>query len=322
MEQLEKRILAVLLVVALFLPLFVDDYALHIVILACFFIMMASSWNLLAGYSGQVSFAHMALASSGAYTSGLISVHLGIHPVLSILVGAVVAGLVGLFLGVLTLRMKDSYLALTTIAFAEIFRLVISLEYKVTNGKVGLSVPGLFGDITSKLPYYYTAIGLVVLMVFFGIYRLVYSNFGLTVRSIREDEIAASAMGVKVVRHKIIVFTISSAMAGVAGGFLAHYNQLVSPEMTTITQMGMVISMAVIGGLGTFIGPIIGGLSLEIIAEYVKEFGNYHLMIFGLILILVLRFSPQGIAGLITKFHNRKKKKVSTSASTEKEVQK
>jgi branched-chain amino acid transport system permease protein len=300
MEQLEKRILLGLFVVALFLPIFLNDYALHIIILACFFIMMASSWNLLAGYSGQVSFAHMALSTVGAYTSGLISIHLNINPFLTILIGALSAGLLGLMLGILTLRMSGSYLALTTIAFSEIIRLILNLEYKVTNGSVGLSVAGLFGDISSKIPYYYTALGLVCLMVY-GIYKLVFSNFGLTVRSIREDETAAAAMGVKVVKHKVIVFVISSFMAGIAGGFLAHYNMLVSPESTTIMQMGMVIAMAVIGGLGTFIGPIIGGLGLEIISEYVKEFGNYHLMIYGLILILVLRFSPKGVAGLLRK---------------------
>lgn len=301
MEQLEKRILIVLLIVGLLIPLFVNDYALHILILACFFIIMASSWNLLAGYSGQISFAHMALSSIGAYSSGLICNYLNINPFITIVIGALFASLIGLILGVLTLRMKGSYLALTTIAFSEIIRITLNIEYKVTNGSVGLSVPGLFGDASSKILYYYTAIGLVVLVIFI-IYKLIFSNFGLTVRSIQEDEIAAKAMGVKVVRHKVIVFVISSFMAGIAGGFLAHYNMLVSPDMTTITQMGMIIAMTVIGGMGTFIGPIIGGLSLEILSEYVKELGNYHLMSYGLILILVLRYSPQGVAGLLMKW--------------------
>lgn len=321
MEQLEKRILLALFLIALILPLFMDDYVLHIIILSCFFIMVASSWNLLAGYSGQVSFAHMALCAIGAYSSGLISTHLNLHPFLTIIIGALAASFLGLIIGVLTLRMKGSYLALTTIAFSEIIRLVLNLEYKVTNGSVGLSVPGLFGDVSSKIPYYYTALGLVCLVVF-SIYKLVYSNFGLTVRSIREDETAAAAMGVKVVKHKVIVFVISSFMAGIAGGFLAHYNMLVSPELTTITQMGMVIAMAVIGGLGTFIGPIIGGLSLELISEYVKEFGNYHLMIYGLLLILVLRFSPRGIAGLLKKKSRVQNNPIIKSKGLEKEVQK
>lgn len=299
MEQLEKKTMLGLLLVALILPTFANEYTLHIVILACFYVILSSSWNLLAGYSGQVSFAHVALSSLGAYTSGLLSLKFGIHPVITILCGAVVAGFFGAIIGALTLRMSGSYLALTTIAFSEIYRIVISLEYEITNGQVGLSVPGLFGESTSKITYYYAAIALVVIIVFVGIQKLVKSDFGLTIRAIREDETAAAAMGAKVVRHKVIVFAISSAIAGLAGAFLAHYTLLVSPQMATITEMGIVISMSVIGGLGTFIGPVLGGISLEIISEYVKEFGNYHLMIFGLILILVMRFAPMGLAGLL-----------------------
>jgi branched-chain amino acid transport system permease protein len=322
MEQLERKIVVVLLVIALLLPIVANDYALHIVILACFYVMMASSWNLLAGYSGQVSFAHMALSSIGAYTSGLVSINMGIHPIFTILIGAVTAGFIGVIIGLLTLRMRGSYLALTTIAFSEIVRLIISLEYEITRGNVGLSVPGLFGNISSKLPYYYTAIALVVVIVFFGVYKLVYSNFGLTIRAIREDEVAAAAMGVKVVRHKITVFAISAVMAGIAGGFLAHYTHLISPSMTTIMQMGIVISMAVIGGLGTFIGPILGGILLEITSEYMKEFGNYHLMIFGFILVIVMRFVPLGLAGLIMRINTNKAKKSSTPSVLGKEGQK
>jgi branched-chain amino acid transport system permease protein len=311
MEQLEKRLLFGLLLVGLVLPFFLGAYNLHIMILVCFYIMMASSWNLLAGYSGQVSFAHMALAALGAYTSGLICINLGFSPFLTIFIGAAVASIVGLILGVLTLRMSGSYLALTTIAFSEIVLLVLSLEYEITKGNVGLSLPGFFEGASSKLFSYFTALALASLMVF-GIYKLVYSNFGLTIRSIREDEIAAAAMGVKVVRHKVIVFALSAFMAGIAGGFLVHYNQLVSPQMVTIMQMGIIISMAVIGGLGTFIGPVIGAVLLGVTSEYVKEFGNYHLMVFGFILILVLRFSPFGLAGLLSKQISNSKHKNSS----------
>ncbi|MDF2682262.1 MAG: inner-rane translocator [Brevibacillus sp.] len=311
MEQLEKKLVLGLLLVALVLPLFANEYTLHIVILACFYVILSSSWNLLAGYSGQVSFAHLALASLGAYTSGLVSLKLGIHPAISMLCGSLVAGLVGMLIGILTLRMSGSYLALTTIAFSEIYRIVISLEYEITNGQVGLSVPGLYGESGSKVTYYYTAIALVVIIVLIGIQKLVKSDFGLTIRAIREDETAAAAMGTKVVRHKVIVFAISSAIAGLAGAFLAHYTLLVSPEMATITEMGIVISMSVIGGLGTFIGPVLGGVSLNLISEYVKEFGNYHLMVFGLILVLVMRFSPMGIAGVLASFASRKRKEKS-----------
>ena len=313
MEQLEKKTMIGLLLVALILPLFANEYTLHIVILACFYVILSSSWNLLAGYSGQVSFAHVALSSLGAYTSGLLAIKFGIHPAITIVCGAVVAGIFGAIIGALTLRMSGSYLALATIAFSEIYRIVISLEYENTNGQVGLSVPGLFGEATSKITYYYAAVALVVIIVFIGIQMLVKSDFGLTIRAIREDETAAAAMGAKVVRHKVVVFAISSAIAGLAGAFLAHYTLLVSPQMATITEMGIVISMSVIGGLGTFIGPVLGGISLEIISEYVKEFGNYHLMIFGLILILVMRFAPMGLAGLLFS--------IPTKLSKEKPVQ-
>lgn len=307
MEQLDRRVLGVLLVLMAVLPPLCDDYTLHILIVSCFYILMACSWNMVAGYSGQFSFAHTATATAGAYVSGLLAVKLGLSPFLGLVLGGLTGGLIGLILGSITLRMSGSYLALTTLGFAEIFRMVASIEYKITNGNIGLSVPGFFADTAPKIFYYYLGFALV-LLVLAALAWLVSSNTGLTIRAIREDEIGAAVMGARIFRHKIIIFTLASAIAGTAGVFLAHYNTLVSPASATISQMGLVIAMTVIGGMGSFSGPVVGAILVEVISEYVRQFGDYHMVIFGFLLLVILRFSPEGLHGTAKRVYNQAKR--------------
>lgn len=290
------------LVISLLVPLLLETYWLHVIIIAYFYALLASSWALLAGYAGQFSFGHMAFMAIGGYTTGLLGRYLNTSPVLGIIIGTLMAGLTGLVIGALVLRFKAAYLALFTIAFSEILRMILNGESDITRGDQGLSVAPLYGqEIISRVPYYYTMLAVLVICILL-MYWLANSRIGLFLRAIREDEEAAAARGVDVVRYKIITFVITSMIAGIAGGFFAHYITLLTPNIMIIPQMGLVIAMAIVGGVESLIAAAVGGIIIQVGLEVLREFGDWRLVIFGALLILTLRFARNGlIAPLIQR---------------------
>ncbi len=279
------------------LPLGLDSYALHVVIVCLFYVMMATSWNLIAGYTGQVSFAHAAFAGIGAYVSGLLAVKAGVSPWAGVVAGTAVAGFVGLGLGILCLRMGGIYLSLATLAFSEILSIIIQNEYQVTRGTMGLQIPGLLTHYSKPGYYYILLVGAV--LTYAIVAGLIRSDTGLNFRAVQNDEAAAAACGVDVVRVRVLAFTVSSALAGLAGGLFGHYLLLITPNLLSLDQMFLVLSMAVIGGLGSLWGPVAGAFFLEILSEYIRAWGEYHVLVFGLVALVVARFAPEGIAGLV-----------------------
>jgi branched-chain amino acid transport system permease protein len=299
----QPMVLAILggLVLILILPLFVQSYWLHVLITAYFYAILASSWALLAGYGGQFSFAHMAFMAIGAYVGGLVSVNLNLPLIASIVIGTLAAGFAGLIIGALTLRFKATYLALFTIAFSEILRITIRAEAQITRGDRGLKLTPLFPDSISRIPDYYVLAGLLILCLAF-MYWLVQSRVGLFLRAIREDEVAAAARGVDVVRYKVLVFVITSMIAGIAGAIFAHYVTIITPNIMVLPQMGLVIAMAIIGGVESLIAAAIGAILVQISLELLREFGAWRMVIFGALLIVTLRFAS---SGLLTTIFNR-----------------
>jgi branched-chain amino acid transport system permease protein len=289
------------LVLILILPLFVQSYWLHVLITAYFYAILASSWALLAGYGGQFSFAHMAFMAIGAYVGGLVAIHLNVPLIASILIGTLAAGLAGLIIGALTLRFKATYLALFTIAFSEILRITIRAEAQITRGDRGLKLTPLFPDSISRVPDYYVLAGLLILCLAF-MYWLIQSRVGLFLRAIREDEVAAAARGVDVVRYKVLVFVLTSMIAGIAGAVFANYVTIITPNIMVLPQMGLVIAMAIIGGVESLIAAAIGAILIQISLELLREFGAWRMVIFGALLIVTLRFAS---SGLLTTIFNR-----------------
>ncbi|MDH4136658.1 MAG: branched-chain amino acid ABC transporter permease, partial [Anaerolineae bacterium] len=264
-------------------------------IIAYFYAILASSWSLLAGYAGQFSFGHMAFMAIGGYTSGLMGRFLGLPPLPGILLGTLAAGLAGWAIGALCLRFRAAYLALFTIAYSEILRMVIRGESQFTRGDHGLHVAPLFGEeIISRVPYYYTMLAVLVLSLLF-MYWLANSRVGLFLRAIREDEEAAAARGVDVVRYKVLAFVVTSMIAGLAGTFFAHYIGILTPNIFVLSQMGLVIAMAIIGGVESLIAAAIGGIIIQVSLEVLREFGAWRLVIFGALLVVTLRFARNGL---------------------------
>ncbi|MCU0559581.1 MAG: branched-chain amino acid ABC transporter permease [Desulfobacterales bacterium] len=278
------------------LPLGLGIYPQHVLITSLFYVMMAASWNLLAGYTGQVSFGHAAMAGIGAYTSGILAAKAGINPWVGVCLGTVLAAILGLGLGSLCLKMGGIYLSLTTLAFSQILHIVIVNEYDVTRGTMGLQVPGLMGEY-SKLHYYYIMLAAATLILVI-LYRMIHSNLGMNFRAVQNDETAAAAVGVKVLQMRVLAFTVASAMAGFAGAIYGHYLLLITPEIPSLDLQFYVLAMTVIGGMGSFIGPVIGAFTLNILAEKIRDYGEYHVLVYGLVALVMARFAPNGLIGI------------------------
>jgi branched-chain amino acid transport system permease protein len=284
------------------LPRVLAPYWVIVVTGAFFYAVMASSWSLLAGIAGQFSFAHMAFAGIGAYTAGLLARDLGASPLAGILAGTILAGLIGLIIGLLCLRLRAAYLALFTIAFSELFRIALLTEFKFTEGSNGLQLSKLW-EAVSGVEEYYVMLSLLLLAMAL-MYWLAGSRIGLFLRSLREDQEAASAMGVNVVRYKVLIFVITSLIAGLAGAMFYHVIGIITPNTMEILQMSLVIAMAVIGGIESLLGAAIGAFLTRIGLEMLREinvfglqieFGAWRYAAFGLLLMFTLRFAQNGL---------------------------
>jgi len=291
----EMRLSLVVLAVLALLPLGISSpYWLGVLIVSMYFAMLSCGWNLLAGYTGQFSLAPAAFAMLGGYTTGLLAYHWKVPLWIGLPMSVVVPGLIGLVLGRIVLRLSGPYLALTTLSFAEIVRLVIYNSIGFTRGDQGLNVPGL---MDSRLGYYYlflAALSVVILLVFV----MLRSPTGRFLQAIRDDEIGAASRGVDVVRAKTLAFLASCAICGFAGGLYGTFAQLVSPELGLISQTGIVIAMVVIGGMGTLVGPLIGAMLVYVASEMLRDVGNIQMIVFALLVIVFARFFREGLWGL------------------------
>jgi len=288
---------AALAIVALLavLPLMVTSpYTLGILIVSMYFAMLALGWNLLAGFTGQFSLAPAAFAMLGAYTTALLDYHAKAPLALGIPAAILATALMGWLLGRVVLRLRGPYLALTTLSFAEIARVVVGNSHEFTRGDQGLNVPSL---MESRVGYYYVFLAVLaaVLALLFMLMRGRAGRFWL---AIRDDETGAESRGINVVRYKTLAFALSCMVCGLAGSLYGTFSQLVSPELGLLLQTGLVIAMVVIGGIGTLTGPILGALLVYLASEWMRGFGNVQMIVFAALVIVFARFFRTGLWGL------------------------
>jgi branched-chain amino acid transport system permease protein len=287
------RAALVLLVLLAAAPLVAtSSYTLGILIVSMYFAMLALGWNLLAGFTGQFSLAPAAFAMLGAYATALLDYHWKTPLALGIPAAIVATAIIGWLLGRVVLRLKGPYLSLTTLSFAEIARVVIGNSHEFTRGDQGLNVPTL---MESRLGYYY--LFLVVLLL-----TLVGGRVGRFWLAIRDDAIGAESRGIDVVRYKTLAFALSCAICGLAGSLYGTFSQLVSPELGLLAQTGIVISMVVIGGIGTLTGPVLGALLVYLASEWLRDVGNIQMIVFAIVVIVFARFFRTGLWGLATSW--------------------
>lgn len=294
--------------VVLAFPSLVNAYWLTVAILAIFYAIVTASWALLAGQTGQFTFGHMAFVSLGAYTSGLLVMKLGLPIPLGWAIGVVACAVVGAGIGYVCLRMRGPYLALFTVAFSEVLRIIFVSETELTGGSGGLEVTPLF-QTRSDAPYYYLGLALLAASLAVMVW-LVRSRWGLFFRAIRENEDAAAAAGVKVVRFRILAFAIASSFAGLAGGFYGHYIGILTPDIGSVDQMGLVVAMAVIGGTENLFAATLGALLCEALVEALRSYGEWRLVLFGALLLLTIRFARNGLLAMAYAALTRRPAKV------------
>ena len=291
--------------IAALLPVLLPHpFVLTIATQAAIWALLAASWDLLSGYTGQISFGHAGFFALGAYGAAVSTKHAGVSPWLGLLVGAGVAAAIGLLTGFPALRLRGHYLALVTLGLAEIIRLVAQNWLDLTGGPFGIhdfrSFPGLpAGALLHRQAMYVVVVAIVVVSVAIMYHVCERTTTGQAFRAIREDEVLAQTLGIDTTRYKLLAFTLSSGFAGLAGGLYAYYVQLVSPVVAGAATTSLVIGMVVFGGLGTLWGPVLGALLLYGVYEGLRFVGVvYNLVAVGLVIMVFVIFVPRGLAGL------------------------
>jgi branched-chain amino acid transport system permease protein len=273
-----------------------DAYVMRVLTMTCIFAIFAASWDLLAGYTGQVNFGHALFFGAGAYTSALVSLKLGVTPWASVFAGAGVATLFGVLAGYLCLRLRGSYLSLATLAFPLIALGLLFAFPDFSGGELGIS--GLRRLTRSATGNYYVA-AVSMLLVVFGLWRLADSKFGLVLHAIRDDEVAARASGINTPRYKLIAFAVSAAAAGFAGALFAHYLRVAGPSTLEVALSFQVVIWGIFGGVATIYGPVAAVFILYPLTEWLgsfRTFGELRLLLFAVVVLLVLLFMPRGLA--------------------------
>jgi branched-chain amino acid transport system permease protein len=292
------------------LPLLTNEFAVHVLAISAYYVILAASWNMLAGFTGQFSLAHHGFAALGAYTSGLIVYHLKAPLFISIPSGVLAAAVGGFLLGLLVLHMRAIYLSIATWAFAETLRIFLGAAYEFTRGDLGLSVPSLYGHVR-PVPYYYTFLATAVLCLIL-IHVLLKSPIGYFMRAVRDDPIRAQSLAVDTARVKLFAFVVSSAMAGLAGTLYAHYVLTLTPSIVDFSEMARIVVMVVIGGLGSFIGPIIAAPPVYALNVWLASWGEWSMVAFAATVIVLMRSYPAGLAGLIAAGARRRRGKAAS----------
>jgi branched-chain amino acid transport system permease protein len=301
---------AATLLLLLLVPLVVhDEYYLHVLVGILYFAYMASAWNIVCGYTGQLSLGHSALGGIGGYISTLLLINAGLSPWVGMVIGAVGATVVGVVVGWPCFRLRGPYFALTTIAFAEILRIwtenteeIFGMELR---GAQGLSVPlkghspALF-QFDGKVPYYYIIIALLLVVMAVTLW-MERSRMGFYLKAIRADQDAAEALGINSTRYLLSAMALSSFLTALGGSFYAQYFRYINPERNMGLDLSIELAlMGIVGGQGTVLGPVLGAFLLTPAGEITRatlggKFPGLHLVIYGLVLILAMLFLPKGL---------------------------
>jgi len=287
----------------------ISGYLITILITIVIYAILAHSLNIITGHAGQISLGHAAFFGIGAYSSAMFYTAAGFPFWISVPLAALVAGMIGALLGIPCLRVRDDFLAITTMGInfvVEAFFLYLPF-FGGAMGIGGINLPNWFGREMTKPEYFLLILAVFVLLLVLD-WKLGRSWIGLAWASIRDDEQAAGAMGVDVVRFKVVAFILGSAIAGLAGGFYAHFLTFIMPQNFGFGQSIVILSMVVFGGIGTRWGPVVGAIILGVLPEISRPILEYRTLIYGILLLGMMRFQPGGLLGsesILTKAFSR-----------------
>ena len=291
---------------------FAMDYVTHVMTLVMVYMVLAMGLNIVPGFCGLLDLGFVGFYGIGAYTSGLLTVHLGLSFWIIVPLAALNGALWGILLGAPTLRLTGDYFAIVTFGFSELVVLFLTNEIWLTRGPLGLPGidpagfdlrwlhEGLYWEFTSEWAYFYLAVAMVA-MVYFIMRRLEDSRLGRAWFAIREDPLAAASCGVDILTYKVIAFAISAAIGAVGGAFFARWTLFLSPDMFKFWESFLVLCMVVLGGLGNINGALIGAVILVSLGEFLRgvleQLGlppETRFLFYGLIMVLMMRFRPSG----------------------------
>ena len=312
------------LVIFIAFPLVVhNDFLIHLSILGMLFAIVASNWDLTLGYAGVFNFAHLAFFGIGAYTSGILTVKLGFSPWLGIPCGALAAAIASVIVSIPAIRLRGIYVALLTFAFSQLVLLLLLSQPQITGGQQGLTgVPQLqIGDFyfrESHFAHFYL-VGALLLCSTLFLRRLVSSDFGLSLVALRDFEEYAVARGIPLARQRLLAFLFSSIFPGLAGGVYAHFLIVASPDIFGFSLATLLLSMVLVGGVGTIYGPVVIGIVMTFVSELMASSawmsqvfgisrGPVRFMFVAVIIVLTMRFFPGGFWGLVNRYSDRSQK--------------
>lgn len=302
---LSRRLLAGVAVLAVAFPWLVSTgqnfYHVNIMVSALIFVVLGLGLNITVGLAGLLDLGYIAFFAVGAYTYALLNSHFGFGFWLCLPLGGLMGMLFGMVLGFPILRLRGDYLAIVTLGFGSITKIVLENWDTVTGGAAGIANiprPELFSlvlDGREKSVYsYYLILGLVVLTIFVT-NRLKNSRIGRAWMALREDEIACVAMGVDMARTKLSAYALGAFWAGLVGVIFAAHNSFINPDSFTFMDSAMILAMVVLGGMGSILGVIIAALALKLLPEYLRAFAEYRMLVFGGVMVLMMIFRPQGL---------------------------
>lgn len=282
-----------------------SQYVLRVMCLIGIYSILTMSLNLITGYMGQSSMGHAALYMMGAYFSGLLGSKLGWPFWVTLPFGIVGGAIGGLILGVSTMKLSASYLTVITLAFGEVVEMVVLNWNNVTNGPLGvrgIPRPEIFGwQLTTANGGFYWLMLVLVVLTIVVCTNVVNSKFGRAVRAIKEDELAAKLMGINTASYRVQTIVLSGAIAGMAGAFYASMNRYIDAQTFSFDVSMTILCIVIFGGLGSIPGMIFGSLVLITFPEVLRSLADYRFVVYGLLLIFMMRFRPQGLLGGLSR---------------------
>ena len=297
---------AVLLFATLF-PFIFSTYQTNIMVTALMYVMLGLGLNIVVGLAGLLDLGYVAFYAVGAYSYALLNFHFGLGFWTVLPIGALLAAAFGIALGFPVLRLRGDYLAIVTLGFGEIIRLILENWNEFSKGPSGIANiprPGFFGielSLDNAILYLYYLMIVMVLITIFVVNRLQDSRIGRAWIALREDEIACQAMGIDKTRTKLTAFALGATWAGMAGVVFAAKTTFINPASFTIWESVMILCVVVLGGMGSIIGVLLGAMVLILLPEYLRAFSEYRMLIFGAMLVLMMVFRPGGIVTAVRK---------------------
>ncbi len=295
------KLILVLFIVFMILPVFTSMYQTTVYSLAFLYVMLALGLNIVVGIAGQLVLGYAAFYAVGAYTYALLNQYLGLGFWTCLPIAGFITVIAGLLLAFPVLRLRGDYLAIVTLGFGEIVRLLLINWANFTGGNRGIANiprPGLLGlelsPEASTIYIYYLCLFAAIITIII-VARLINSRVGLALQALREDEIASEAMGIDLRKIKLSAFALGSCWAGFAGVLFAARNSYINPTSFTFMDSAMILSMVVLGGMGSIVGVALAALVLTLLPEYLRAFSEYRMLIFGLLMVTMMVFRPQGI---------------------------